>query len=61
MACLLIQIIGQNFAVNEGQVRIRHTKPEIYRWHCSGEKNLEHRSGHILSALSLYQRYFCIV
>jgi hypothetical protein len=28
----------QNFAVNEGQVRIRHTKPEIYRWHCSEEK-----------------------
>ena len=26
----------QIFAVNEGQVRIRHTKPEIYRWHCSG-------------------------
>jgi hypothetical protein len=25
------------------------------------EKNLEHRSGHILSVLSLYQRYFCIV
>jgi hypothetical protein len=29
----------QNFAVNEGQVRIRHTKPEIYRWHCSGKNN----------------------
>jgi hypothetical protein len=28
----------QNFAVNEGQVRIRHTKPEIYRWRCSGKK-----------------------
>ena len=28
----------QNFSVNEGQVRIRHTKPEIYRWHCSERK-----------------------
>ena len=27
----------------------------------SGKKNLEHLSGHILSVLSLYQRYFCIV
>ena len=25
------------------------------------EKSMEHRSGHILSVLSLYQRYFCIV
>jgi hypothetical protein len=46
---------------NEGQVRIRHTKPKIYRWRCSGKKSMEHRSGHILSVLSVYQRYFCIV
>jgi hypothetical protein len=26
-----------------------------------GKKSMEHRSGHILSVLSLYQRYFCIV
>ena len=25
------------------------------------KKSMEHRSGHILSVLSLYQRYFCIV
>jgi hypothetical protein len=37
------------------------TKPEIYRSHCSGTTKLEHRSGLILSVLSLYQRYFCIV
>jgi hypothetical protein len=33
----------------------------IYTGGTSGEKNLEHRSVHILSVLSLYQRYFCIV
>jgi hypothetical protein len=25
------------------------------------KKSMEHRSGHMLSVLSLYQRYFCIV
>jgi hypothetical protein len=28
----------QNVVVNEGQVRIRHIKPEIYRWLCSWKK-----------------------
>jgi hypothetical protein len=38
----------------------------IQNWKYTGgtvqkEKKLEHRSGHILSVLSLYQRYFSVV
>jgi hypothetical protein len=44
--------------VNEGQVRIQNRK---YTGGADQEKKYGTRSGHILSVLSLYQRYFYIV
>ena len=52
--------VNKTLLATKVKVRIRHTKPEIYRWRCSGKQSTEHRSGHILSVLSLYQRYICI-